>query len=422
MPHPPRPAGLVPGLALLALWAVWEGLRYWNFWPSDLSALYFAARFFAEGQFAEIYASPARFFGEDTPASWTAAVAAAGHPDAQTFPYIYPPLWAALLSPVTRVLSPTAFFQAVLVWHLALLALAPLLAWRIMRPRLRFAAFAAITAALLATSVLPHHALFQNQPQITLAVLTLLSFERLTSGRQAQAGLALGLAAALKLSPILLLAIFLVERQYRASLVALATAGGLALLSVLVAGWPLHVVFLEKLRLLGDQLVIWDLNLSLRSALFQMWELMNGRRLPASTDDALLLRAPAWLDPAMLALLVAGGAAVWALTRRAAPEIRLRHRLAAGATLITLCGPLAWAHHYLVPLFLLPGLFGPLTRPAATAAVIGFGIVFADATAARLPGLLPLNLTTPISVAGMIAVVALFAASARAMDAPDGGR
>ncbi|MAS53016.1 MAG: hypothetical protein CMJ44_00020 [Pimelobacter sp.] len=400
------------------LWAAWAALKWWGHWPSDLSALYFAGHFHAEGLSAEIYASPERFFGQDTPQSWQDAAAAAGHPDAQTFPYVYPPLWAVLMSPLAA-LPAQAVFNGILVWHLAALVLAPVLAFRIMRPALPFPAFAMISAALLATSVIPEHALFQNQPQITVAVLTLLAFERLCSGRDTAAGLALGVAAAMKLSPVLLLAVFLVERRFRAAAVAVATMAALALLSLLLAGPELHRAFLHQLGLLSEQLVIWDLNLSLRAALFQVTELLAGRRLPASTEGALLLEKPGWLSWTVLAVLGAGGAAIWAATRTAEPAARLRHRLAAWATLVTLCGPLAWAHHYLVPLFLVPGLVGALSPARAALIILGFGIVYSNRVAAALPGWLPLNLTTPISVAGMAVLVAVFAVSAkRRGDAP----
>ncbi|WP_425049567.1 glycosyltransferase 87 family protein [Psychromarinibacter sp. S121] len=403
---------LVPGLAILAVWAVWAALRWWGHWPADLSALYFAGHFHAEGMPAEIYASPARFFGLDMPQSWTDAATAAGHPGVQTFPYVYPPLWAVLMAPLAAW-PPQAVFDGFLLWHLALLVLAPVLAFRIMRPAISFTVFAAITAALLTTSVITEQALFQNQPQITVAFLTLLSFERLTSDRDTEAGLALGLAAAIKLSPILLLAIFLIERRFRAAATAVATVAALAVLSLALAGPELHLEYLRKLSVLGDQLVIWDLNLSLKAALFQMSELVAGRRLPASTDGPLLLESPGWLAPAVFAALLAGAAAIWAATRNAAPDARLRHRLAAGVTLLTLCAPLAWAHHYLVPLFLVPGLIGAMPTARAAVLILAFGLLYADRVAAGLPGWLPLNLTTPISVAGMGVLAAVFALTAR---------
>ena len=75
---------LALGSVVLGLWAVWTITRYLGHWTPDLSALYMAARFYGLGEFAEVYASPARFFGQDFPQSWIDAVAALGHPGEET--------------------------------------------------------------------------------------------------------------------------------------------------------------------------------------------------------------------------------------------------------------------------------------------------------------------------------------------------
>jgi len=374
-----------------------------------------AARFYGLDQMAEVYVSPARFFGTDYAASWTAELARLGYPDVQSFPYIYPPLWAALLSPLATRFDPMTFFTGVYVIHIAMLAVMPVLAYRLMRPAMSFAPFALLSVALLATSVIPAHALFHNQPQITVSFLILAGFERLSARRPVMAGVLLGLAAALKLSPLVLILIFLAERQYRAAAACLITAGALALASLAVAGPDLHRVFLDKIALLGDQLVIWDLNISLRAALLQLSEAIAGRPWPAGTTAIpLLLKMPAWAGPVAGLIFAAGAAWAYAATRHSALPARLGHRLAALMLILTLTAPLGWAHHYLVPLALLPGLYGAL-KPVPALLIIGAaGILFSSAATPYLGTAFgPLNLATPISVAAMLGLYLVFLLSAR---------
>ncbi len=401
--------GAALSLIILATWAAYTLSRVWGHWPPDLSALYFAARFFAEGAWAEVYASPTGFFGEDHPQSWLDELAALGHTGEQSFPYIYPPLWAALFAPLAQSLSPTAFFNGAYIWHIALLALAPVLSFRIMRPAIGFLPFALIAAALLATSVITAHGLFQNQPQITVAVLTLLAFERLTSGHPVAAGIALGLAAAIKLTPVLFLVVLIAERQWRATAVTLGTLALLAAASLALAGPDLHVIYLEKLGIVADQLVIWGMNISLRSALFLLTEISAGRAVPVSPDTALRLAAPPWLDPITTLVLFAGGALMLLATASQEPDQRLRNRLAAWSLLLTVSAPLAWAHHYTLTLLLLPGLVG---RPlgAGLALVALFGLAFANRTVAFLASILPVQAyLIPAAVALMLMFAVAFA-------------
>ncbi len=404
---------LVLGGIVLGLWAVWTIARYQGHWPPDLSALYMAARFYGQGEFAEVYASPARFFGQDFPQSWVNAVAALGHPGEDTFPYIYPPLWAALFSPIATRVGPQAFFDGAYVVQIALLASMPWLAWRIVRPGLGFAAFALISAVLLETSVISAHALFHNQPQITVGFLVLLGFERLRTGHAVTAGLILGVAAAMKLSPLVLVVIFVAERQWRGAAAALAAFAALALLSLAVAGPELHRIFLTKLDLVGAVMIVWDLNISLRSAIFQISEVIAGRTYPDPSPTPLLLPLPGWIGTLCTAIFAAAGAAMLYLTRNAG-NARLGHRLAAGFLLLTLCGPLSWTHHYLIALILLPGLFGALKPAAATVIILGYGVLFSNFLSPHLKTAFgPANVAPLLLVAAMCLLTLIFTLGAR---------
>jgi len=352
------------GAALLAFWAGLAAAHFMNGWAPDLSALYFAARFFGQGALDQVYASPAAFFGPDLPAAWLAEAAALGRPEAALVAYIYPPLWAALAAPLATALGPLAFFNLIWGVQIAMMTASVWLAWRLARPGiwpgLGFAPWAAVSVALLATSMIAYQALFQNQVQITVAFLILLAFERLSAGRSTAAGIALGLAAALKLTPILLIALFLVERDRRASLAALATAGGLAALSLVLAGPDLHKTYLDQLALVSAKLSIWDYNYALRALLWQTGEIVAGRPLPpAEIGTQTLVTPPAWIDIAAPAILAAGALGAWWTTRALPRPARLARRLAVATILVPLCSPLAWAHQFLAVVFLMPLLIAP---------------------------------------------------------------
>ncbi len=407
---------IATGLIILAVWAAWTIRAYIGHWAPDLSAIYMAARFYGLGDFDLVYASPARFFGTDYPQSWVQATAALGYPGQQTFPYIYPPLWAAVFAPIATRTDPMTFFAGAYFVQIAALAAAPLLAWRLMRPALPFSLFAGLSVVLLSTSVIAAHAAFHSQPQITVTVLILLAFERLASNRPVTAGAVLGLAAALKVAPVLLVAIFLIERQYRAAIACIAVAGALALASLIIAGPDLHGVFLEKIRLLGQQLVIWDLNISLRAALYQLNELAAGRPFPASSvAQPLLVAAPVWVGLVATGILGAAAALIWRASRATPQPPRLGLRLAAGFLILTLCAPLSWAHHYLLVLLLVPALYGPLKPAPALVIIAAFGILYSNALAPHLATAFgATNFATLIMVAGMFTLFGLFSLSARA--------
>lgn len=421
-PASPRSGAMqtvAPGLLMLFGWAIWALIICWGNWPPDLSALYFAAHFFAEGNYAEVYASPAQFFGNDYPESWTAAVAAYGYADEVTFPYIYPPLWAALLSPLVQFMGPQTFFNGVYVWHLTMMALMPWLAYRLLRPAIGFSLYAVLSVALLSTSLISIQALFHNQQQITVAFLVLFAFERVSRGHQTVGGIALGVAAAMKLSPILLLLLFVAERKWRATGATLATVAALATLSFALAGPDLHWIFRQKLELLSDRLAIVNVNISARSAIFQLWEFVNGRKMPSASVDMITLSGPAWLNVAQSILLTGSLGAIFWLSRNVAPERRLRNRFAAVVLVVTVCGPLAWGHHYVLPLAMLPALVGMITPVTGLLIVGGFGAYFSYFSLVHVHDLLaPYDFFVPVAVLVLFAIAFTYARAGLDRTAP----
>ncbi len=96
---------------LLAGWTVSVVYAYWNVWSIDMSAVYMAARFAALGEWAQVYNAPPDFFSKDIPERWASELSALGHAGEFPVPYVYPPLWAILLSPVAGNSDPMVFFN-----------------------------------------------------------------------------------------------------------------------------------------------------------------------------------------------------------------------------------------------------------------------------------------------------------------------
>ena len=340
------------GLIFLLAWAIPALIRHWDAWPPDLSALYMAAKFYASGQFELIYAV------SDKMTVWKEAIEALNRADAYAFPYFYPPLWAALASPFAS-LPPETFFNAVMILHIAMIAGSVVLAFRIARPKIPFYVWSIASVFILSLSLISELALFHNQIQISVTFLTLLAFERYQSGAKISAGLALALAASLKLSPAVLGLIFLLDKDMRA--IASSVISGLLLLalSVMIAGIDLHAMMLESLQKLTGQVTRAPINWNMENALLEIQSLWSGIPLAPIAGETTHLEEPLWLTITNTALLL--GLTLWVIRQT---RSRAAARLMGLLMVFTLTGPLAWIYHYLAVLLLLPIVFSilPLGR------------------------------------------------------------
>lgn len=382
------PVALVLAWAALALWAGATFLVYRGSWGNDLAALWFAGHFWAEGRADLVYAAPEYFFGGTAP-QWEPLLAqfTTGSTDA-AFPFIYPPLWAGLMAPVTRALSPQAFFDLMLAVHLAMMLGAVVLAARIARPdTMPQAAFLGWGAGVLVLSTAAQANVALNQPTVMATFLTLLAFD-LAPRAPKRAGVALAFAAALKLTPLVFVLLFLARGRF-AALASFAVAGGGLGLASLSLGWPIHAAFLAQLHLAGAHTIWASMNPSPRIlALFLADRFgLSGpgglleptRLLEVPAEHFFLIFTPHWVGrlAAGVALLLALPAGWLTLTRkgRGADALALLG-LSVG---LFLFGPLSWQHYLLGPLLLAPALLHGL--PQRT----GWGVLAALFLAASHP-------------------------------------
>ncbi|MBB5867941.1 alpha-1,2-mannosyltransferase [Allocatelliglobosispora scoriae] len=275
--------------------------------------------------------------------------------------FTYPPFAALCLSPL-----------ALLRWHPAVVASiianavagALLVRWLFV-PVLRRAGRPAweafgLGACLLAVFEPARDTVSFGQVNLVLLALVCADLRLLTSRYARYAGICIGLAAAIKLTPALFIVYLLVARQRRAGLVAAAVSLAATGLAALVAPAATHTFFTEALwqtSRVGN--LAYVSNQSLQGVV---------ARLHLPGHDRLV-----WLA-AVLAVLV-----VWAArVRRAAAIGDQRAGFALTGLAACLISPITWVHHLV---WCLPALMlfvertrTPWTRRSA-AAVVGYALM-----------------------------------------------
>ncbi len=357
---PADPTGSADTRRAVLLAVIWTALILGFFlrgWGDDLQAVWLAGHFWATHRPDLIYAEPDGFFG-GTPPAWQPTLDAMGLGDMVAFPYVYPPLWAVLAAPLTAVLSPAAFANAVLLVQVPLLAVSAFLAARLFRPAsMSLSGYVGLCFAILSTSQPGLLAVFLNQPSITVIFLILLSADRLRIDRPVAAGIALGFAAAIKIWPAVFVILFLARRSWRATAAFALTGAALAALSLILAGPDLHRAFLKSAHDLAGVVLVSSNNISARSVLMLADALWRGDTALLGDVQSNVTRAPPLWVTALPTLAFAAGLAALARTVRChAPADRLPVALLALGIMLPILGPVGWQHYYLLPLLLVPGL------------------------------------------------------------------
>ncbi len=291
-------------------------------------------------------------------------------------PFVYPPFAAVLAEPLSRV--PLVLVQA--GWAVATLLVLVAVARRVLAPAVARLGLPVVLALLLVSSPVRSHLRFG---QVGLLLVLLVAVDLLGDDRGRGRGWGVGLAAAVKLTPVVVLPWLVVTRAWGRLAATVGVAAGASLLGLLVL-WPSAPDYL--LRAAHD----------------------TGRLVPLSipgnqsVHGALLrLDAPAALWPAaVVALLVVG-------TRGAARLERAGDRLAAVGVLAALAvavSPISWVHHLVWLLLPLAALVaaGRHRLAAAWAAVL---VVPLPSVAALLPDVAATQLL--VDAQGLTAVAAV---------------
>lgn len=386
----------VPHNAVFALVLLSGALAAWwvsreNMLNADLRALWMAGQMWEAERFDQIYPPEGPLFRLQPPESWLPWLAEKEGFEDWVFPFVYPPLWAGITSLFTGI-SFDAFASLVLGVNCALLAGSVWLGAKLMAGEdatFFLAAHAALAFLVLLGTPIGQLALQEGQPHILVSFLILLAIERSERGpafvAAQSAGVALALAASIKLFPAGFALMWLGARKYLAlkSFVMFGTA--LALISLLWAGWPLHARFLNTMSQISATTLLSGALVSFEAVLAQVFRPAGIEVVPFQTIDGPALDAvtgaevtwaiaprPQMFATAMgaLMLVVLLGAAL--LSRRLGARARQTGVWPLAVTLIALCAPTGWIYYLIPAAVLAPGLIAQLgTRVGGALFLLG---------------------------------------------------
>jgi hypothetical protein len=203
--------------------------------------------------------------------------------------------------------------------------------------------------------------------------LTVLAIDRARAGAPRSAGAALALAASIKHYPAVFAHFGLARGRPAAALWFALIGLGLGLLSILVAGWPLHAAVLPQIRAISNPAHHTFSTCSLDPTIAQQvfpgakQVIVDNRVLePGAVPNgwSVMLKPPLWrwADRALIAATLAG--LLWLARSRMRGDILF---WPAAFTLVALVSPLSWGYHYLAPLAFAPAL---VTRYAPRPATV----------------------------------------------------
>ncbi|HZE88120.1 MAG TPA: glycosyltransferase family 87 protein [Verrucomicrobiae bacterium] len=331
---------LVHTAGVFAYSTLWRGLFAADFDVNDFKAYAAGATALAAGRPDMLYPDPATLnLGVLPDQPWVKFAMDHGipHPSA----YIYPPFLAVVLRPLAAL----PYHRANQVWFLLNAALFAasvglLVTWR----RGAVAPEAAGAIAFASMNFYPtFRALQCGQVGMILLFLTAAALWSLERERDGLAGTAIAIAAAIKLTPAILIAFFFLAGRHRAGRASLVAGTACAAVSIAGAGFDNHVVFLRDFLPTLSRGAATFANQSLTGFLAR---LATGATMNAYE----FLEGPPWLGAASRASSAAVLLASLALGARAAR----RGRTAEGLSLVVLgsllASPISWEHHFIAAL------------------------------------------------------------------------
>lgn len=224
----------IAGAVALCFGAQHQVSRFLLDLPTDLPSFLLAARALAAG--ADFY-DPAVIV----------TFADVGAPHQPVFPYLYLPIFAVLMLPLSALSQPTAT-AAVLLINFSLWPLLIVLAHRLWSPppelRGPMAAMALVLVPTFYPTILTLH---HGSPGLLVAVLVVGTLVAERAGRSRLAGVLLALAVLIKIVPVVLVAYFLLRRRWRVLAAASVAGTALLALSLAVAGVGPHLHWLLEM-------------------------------------------------------------------------------------------------------------------------------------------------------------------------------
>ena len=251
-------------------------------------------------------------------------------PGSGTLPFIYPPFAAILFSPLAHLSENASIVVVAVLSHLSILVTSFSLARSssYLAPRAGLAALG--TAALMpAITLIEPSRETLNYGQINLVLMALVAADCLLPRTRWPRGALVGLAAAIKLTPLGFALFFLLRRDGRALAMGALTFSSSVLLGLLLAPHDSADWWLGKMFDTADSFgVVYAGNLTLRSLLAK--QSLQGLPLDAG-----------WAVGSLVLLVLAVLGMRYALRQR-----NTALALVLNAVLVLLVSPISWSHHW----------------------------------------------------------------------------
>jgi len=242
---------------------------FYNLRSPDLLASWLGGHFYQIGAWDQIYPADTITYSMLPPDGWLPHLQEKGYVGS-VFPFIYPPLWAHVFGWLTNITTFETFSNVARAINPALMGAMVILAWRSIASAQSVALYTFIGLFILVSTFVGLIPIYQNQPQILVSFLIVLAIERSRYNAPVTAGVALAIAASIKLYPALFALFWLASGNHKAFFSFLACGLALAGVSVGLAGWPLHQTFLQEISVINNTALVTSMNVSIDGVIAQV--------------------------------------------------------------------------------------------------------------------------------------------------------
>ncbi len=336
-------------LAVLTVFTLLTALRHYDDLGEDLTSSYYSSRLLAAHQADHMYSRDPVNFDAVGDLAWDALASRTGFaPPDRLHPFVQTPLWPFLLEPLATHMNFPAF-KKLFLWVLSLCLSATI--WLIAgtwAAKLMHPGWIALICAVLYLSEAYKYTMGLVQTHVIFLFLTIAALALARRKHSISAGALLAAAAAVKITPGILLIYWLLTRQWRAAASFVAVSAGLAGLSVLATGWQLNLLYLRNLAAIANILLVSANNQSLAA----LW---MAPRYPAAEVRAWHeLPLPALVKNTSnllaIAFAILGGLLDRRSQRLAGSEAK-PYGAAMTLVAVTMFASIAWTHYYILLIF-----------------------------------------------------------------------
>ncbi|WP_257202371.1 glycosyltransferase family 87 protein [Corynebacterium cystitidis] len=265
-------------------------------------------------------------------------------------PFIYPPFGALALGPLTpHVISDSLAGDIMIVISDALLLLCAYLAFKALLPHAeRGLRWCVTTIAWVAGMLIEPVVLNQGFAQINIVLMAIVFIDLVPRKRYLPRGLWIGIAVAIKISPLAMCLYFLLRKEFRAILVAALTAVAATLVAAAVR-WDATVEFFSVTLLgmgSGNEFGVdstYQSNSSIKGALMRFAESQEHLEAYGTLVNVL------WLVLSLITIVL-GGWLMVALLRRGMNV----DAILVNSVIMLLISPVSWSHHWVWLALILP--------------------------------------------------------------------